>query len=174
MVAGVMMVSGIVLVISIFWIVFNLSEFDWWSKGGIICISLCLVILIGSVTWTVVVVSQKPLVLQQKTKEIVALKDNMTVEGHFGFLGRGYIDGKLVYIYQSKAGDNFQTGYINACDPGLFIHEDDKETPRIVWSNWNKSSFYEFWFKDCYDNTYQVDIYVPKGTVDKSFDVDQQ
>lgn len=167
-----LLVAGVIG--SICWIISQKNNYDWWSRGGFVCGFLCLIILVGSIIWTVSVFREKPLVLIQKTKEIVALKDNMTIEGHFGFLGRGYIDGKLVYIYQAKAGDNLQMGNTDACDPGLFLHQDDKEVPRIVWSNWNKPSFYKFWFDDLYDNLYQIDIYVPKGTVDESFDVDQQ
>lgn len=169
-----MVIFGIIGLAGFGLIILGILTFIIGGKTCPILAVLSLIVLIASIIWTVDVSKQKPLSLVQKTKEIVALKDNMTIEGHFGFLGRGYIDGKLVYIYQSKAGDNFQTGYINACDPGLFVHEDDKEIPRIVWSNWNKSGFYEFWFEGCYDNLYQVDIYVPKGTVDKSFEIDSQ
>jgi hypothetical protein len=171
--------SFIAVVLSIFFICDSYS-YSWSdNKKSYIIGSLSLIILIGSILWSVDVANTKPLVQKETTKEIVALKDNMSIEGHGYFLGRGYVNGTLAYIYQSKYDEGVtQMGYLNACDPGLYLYQIDDVTPKIVWTNWEKPYYLGFWFfGDCpfYQNRYKIDIFIPKGSViDEGFEIDMK
>jgi len=138
-----------------------------------IVVVFCLGTLIGSIVWTANVSKQRPYVLVQSTQNIVALKDNSTIQGKW-FLGTGYVSGNMVYVYQVRVGDSLQMRHLNAYNSGVFLNEVDTNEPRIVWSDWIKPDFYRIMFDEFYPNMYRVDIYAPKGTVDRSFQVDLQ
>lgn len=66
-------------------------------------------------------------------KEIVALQDNMTIEGSF-FLGSGYIEGELYYFYMEKKADGGYTAQKVYADSHCTIYE-DSSTPYVKFTH---------------------------------------
>lgn len=112
--------------------------------------------------------------VEDSTYEIVALKDNSTIGGHTHFLGSGYFNGKMQYVYLMKnKNDNFETKTVEAKYVELAIS--DEVAPHVIvkpakftngFIKFLLSSDASLWYSDHYI------ICVPEGTIDYSYNID--
>lgn len=96
------------------------------------------------------------------TQYIVALNDNNIIHGRF-YLRRGYIDEDMYYQYLMKRNGGYKLNQIKASNATIYESDNDY---RVEWYAGKRSWL---WFTD---TTKIQKIYIPKGSIKESFNID--
>lgn len=102
---------------------------------------------------------------------IVALKDNASVEGHTHFLGSSHINGEMSYVFMIQNEDNSYTMQtINA--KNATIHY-TKDKPYIIEKTpYFSNDFVKFLVSKYTMVDMHYDIYIPEGSIEYSYNID--
>lgn len=103
-----------------------------------------------------------------KRVELVALQDNIGLEGHF-FLGTGQIDSKQKYFYYRKNGDAYKADSQNA--DGAIIYQDELTAPYLLTYNseFNRSFWYAIGIPS---KSQDSEFHIPKNSIKENFTLD--
>lgn len=117
-------------------------------------------------------------VVSTETLTLRTLGDSSSFSSRF-FLGSGYINGDQVYSYYYDHREGYQRDSIRAS--GVLVIEDDSETPRIEWRNYECNTE---WFilkrssrrnlgygTNMFSDTI---IYIPEGTLLEGYNLDNE
>lgn len=108
---------------------------------------------------------------QKETVQIVAIQDNITMNGSF-FLGSGQIDGEMKYMYYYKSDNN--TYKFGDIDADICSISYDSIDPRIVLT-------YEIKDENAFINNFtlthkprlvKATIYIPEGSLVSNYNLD--
>lgn len=102
---------------------------------------------------------------------MVALADNNTIEGHWGFLGVGYVEGTMAYVYYTQEGDGvYRFRCVDARD--ATVHEIPGVTPHVEkWTRHFKAPGADHLLWQSVGGTRYV-FYIPPGTLRQNLDID--
>jgi hypothetical protein len=109
---------------------------------------------------------------QEYNKNIVSLKDNTSIKGHF-FLGTGHIEGSMKYVFYVENNDKSYSMNILEFDKARIKYSENKPKLKITqttpikkqWNNWaiDLSSIKTIYL-----------IEVPTGTIKNDFQLDSE
>ena len=139
----------------------------FWTNIGLNILNWCAVFCISLILGTVLV-RGGPREYSYWQFNINALQDNMGVEGHFRYGGRGYINDELSYYYSRTLSrgeliehipaDKTYIRYSNKEKPHVEVHQSQADIP-----DWVGKVFFIKWI-----NSIRTDYYVivaPEGTI---------
>jgi hypothetical protein len=109
--------------------------------------------------------------VERSRTPLVALQDTVSVQGRF-FLGSGSINGELVYVYYYETEDGgIRSGYVSA-NRSVVYEEDRADALVVTYEEYLEPSPFRLisGYNGASSRTYK--IYVPKGTVVRSFQLD--
>lgn len=100
--------------------------------------------------------------------EIIALKDSVGTESSF-YLGTGYIDDEMHYVYMTETDKGMSMEKIKAED--VFLKYVEGDTPHIDTIHYNYTNSFLDWFLpgDAKQETY---IYIPEGSLTTEYVID--
>ena len=106
--------------------------------------------------------------IKETEHEIVTLQDSNSTSGDF-FLGTGYVNEEMQYIYYRKDGNGYKMEQIKARDARI---EYTEKTPKVIKQE--KEATDAFWnkFKINWDDEPTYIIQVPKGTIKQDYSLD--
>mgnify|MGYP001216093432 CR=1 FL=1 len=135
-------------------------------------------LLLGCVLGSVVALGTGGLIEAISTKEYVktqeesllAINDTSSTEGRF-FLGSGYVEGKMKYIYIVSMNEEMQmkSAFI---DNVKLVYSDDLKVE--TYSAEFKSKFIKFLLREPNFSDDQYKIYIPEGTIKQDYIIDLQ
>lgn len=109
------------------------------------------------------------------THELVSLNDGSTTSGSFT-LGSGYVGEHLTYTFYRKEGEHGIVRRSIRANKTTIYEVDSTEAPKLVVSEVPSGINYNLWLfsinKDCGKEHY--DLYIPKGSIVKEFNLDNQ
>lgn len=150
---------------------------DGWQHGGVFGVSILigimsmLLALVVSIIVSVCVPQTAIGEVARTETQLIALKDNMAVDGYHGgrYVYRGYIDEELQYTYLYEAeGKGTASGHCDA-DKTYINYIKDAEQPKLITIKYDITN--PIWnFFSCNDmvgasRRYEYYLYVPEGSI---------
>jgi hypothetical protein len=168
------MITFIVAVICIFVIRWGKEEYEYQAMGIAIFVLIVDIVFAAWFYSANTPQTEKTVILEEV--EIIALKDQSNIDGEI-FLGSGHIQENLAYVFMMKTEEGFVSDQveIDRDNPeSVIVVESDFERPRIVKTQKElepKVAAIVPWLSvEEFDQ--KTIIYVPVGTVDRSFAID--